>query len=87
MEAIDVICIVFPDGVTYFTPAEGFKPDTAPRIMDAWKAQLSPERRQRYIDAGAMGGFLWMHMLKADYDRIPATTLSHALTEAVKGGA
>ena len=53
--------------------------------MDAWKERLLPDARQRYEEAQAMGGFVWLHMLKQDYDALPATSLSHAITKRLEG--
>lgn len=83
-ETIDVLCFVFPDGSTFFLPTETFNQHDPQKVMDAWKAELSPERRQRYEEAQVMGGFVWMHMLKEDYDRLPATSMSCRISEQLE---
>jgi hypothetical protein len=81
---IDVMCFVFPDGSTFFIPTDDIGHiDRAREVMEAWKARLQPDVRQRYEEAQVMGGFVWMHMLKEDYRKLPATQLAHELCKAV----
>lgn len=83
-ETIDVLCFVFPDGSTYFMPADNPDGVHAHRVMAVWKEGLSPETRKTYEDAQLMGGFVWMHMLKADYDKLPATQLSYDINRRME---
>lgn len=87
METIDVLCFIFPDGATMLLPTEEFNQHDPHQVMATWKAQLSPERREKYEKANVMGGFVWMHMLREEYDKLPATSLAYAITERLKEGA
>jgi hypothetical protein len=75
-DVINVTCLVFPDGSTYWYPTDDYRAD---RLIDKWKATLSVEQRRAYHDKGCLGGVVRLRMLRKDYQSIPATSQSEAL--------
>lgn len=83
---IEVTVVVFPDGSTMH--AEGFLGGHALQALrDAWWDQVANRdntqtNRQRYADWSITGGVVFVRMLRSDYQDIPATNQSAALTAA-----
>jgi hypothetical protein len=51
-EVIDVTCLVFPDGSTFWFPIGDCVPGKA---VEAWKAALPAEKRRLYHDMACLG--------------------------------
>lgn len=88
-DVLDVCCLVFPDGRTYWFETKGNEGHVEQAIF-SWKAGLSPEKRNAYEAAGVSCGAVFVRMLRGDFQQIPATNWSaeieSAIREAVSGG-
>lgn len=78
-DVIDVFCLVFPDGTTFFSEFQRGMPLNVDRYVEAWKAQQPADLQQRRTAAEVTGGVVIMRMLRSEYLRIPATSLSCSL--------
>lgn len=77
-DTIDAICVAFPDGSVYWFAAKDSIDDSvahARRALEVWKAALTPEKTAQYERGHVMGGFLWCHLLREDFERLPVRVL------------
>lgn len=74
-DIIDVLCLVFPNGQTLFTEKASL--EEVKRLTTNWK-ETNPGSAEKWRDC--LGGFIFMRMLREDYQRIPATNCSAAIT-------
>jgi hypothetical protein len=79
VEIIDVTVLVFPDGGTYHHEGR-LEHAQVSALLNAWR-DLG-DNRQRHADAGTLGAVCFVRMFREDYLRIPATSLSAAITAA-----
>lgn len=69
-QTVDAVCVAFPDGTIKWCELDKDDPAAEPRrLLEAWKASLTAEQRERYETNNVMGGFVWLHMMRSDFNR------------------
>jgi hypothetical protein len=65
-ETVFVLACILPTGRVVFA----WDSESAHRVIKHWKDGLSPDEALKHKEAGTLGGFVQVKMLKADFDAI-----------------